>query len=274
MNRRIRICLLIGIMICLQHLHAQSNLKIVTAKENGATVFYASSSEYCPVSLEITLTLDNMQSNGFSNGIFVVPAFAQQFRLFSLAGQRARKPTTYSYTYRAVLGDVKQVWYDSSFRYDLPFKKNAKYRIEQGYNGRFTHQNENSLDFNLPEGTQVRAARAGVVVSVVQSFKGSCLREDCKAMANHILIYHNDGTLAEYSHLSFNSARVAVGDSVNRGDLIALSGNTGYTRGPHLHFICYLAGFSSNRSIKTRFRVGNGQNAVFLEENKSYSKVY
>lgn len=262
------------LVLCMQYVHAQSNLKIFTARENGATVFYADNNEYCPVSLVMNTTLENMQSTGFSNGVFVVPAFARRFRLFSLNGVHARRQTRYSYNYRAILGDVKQVSYDSSYRYDLPFKKNAKYRVEQGYNGRFTHQGENSLDFNMPEGTQVRAARAGVVVSVVQGFKGSCLREDCKAMANHILIYHNDGTIAEYSHLSFNGAKVAVGDSVNRGDLIALSGNTGYTRGPHLHFTCYLSGFGSNRSIKTRFRVGKGENAVFLEENRTYAKNY
>lgn len=255
-------------------LFGQEKLMVFTAKENGETVFYASNEEYCPVSVEMTITLENMSTTGFANGTFVVPAFAQRFRLFSAAGIRARKQTSYSYTYRAVFGDVKQVSYDSTYRYDLPFKKGAKYRIEQGYNGRFTHQGEKSLDFNLPEGTQVRAARAGVVVSVMQGFKGSCLREDCKAMANRVLVYHNDGTIAEYSHLAYNGARVAVGDSVNRGDLLALSGNTGYTRGPHLHFITYLAGFGSPRSIRTLFRTGKGDNGVFLEEGRLYSRQY
>lgn len=253
---------------------AQRNLKIFTEKENDVTVFYASNEEYCPVSVEITLTRDNLSTTGFSDGIFVVPEYAQRFRLFSLTGIRPRRKTSYSYTYRAVFGDVKQVSYDSVFRYDLPFKKGAKYRIEQGYNGRFTHLGENSLDFNLPERSQVRAAREGVVVDVVQSFTATCLREDCKAMANHILIYHADGTIAEYSHLAFNGARVAVGDSVNKGDLIALSGSTGYARGPHLHFICYLPGFGSPRSVKTKFRTGKGATATYLVENSVYQKNY
>jgi murein DD-endopeptidase MepM/ murein hydrolase activator NlpD len=253
---------------------AQRSLKIFTEKENDVTVFYAVNNEYCPVSVELTLTLDNLESSGFSNGVFVVPEYAQRFRLFSLSGIRARRKTSYSYTYRAVFGDVKQVSYDSSFRYDLPFKKNARYRIEQGYNGRFTHLGENALDFNLPEGSQVRAARNGVVIDVVQNFTATCLKEDCKAMANHVLIYHADGTIAEYSHLSYNGARVAVGDSVNRGELIALSGSTGYARGPHLHFACYLAGFSSPRSIKTRFRTGNGNASSYLVENYLYLKGY
>lgn len=253
---------------------AQHNLKIFTVKENDATVFYAVNNEFCPVSVEITLTLENLESNGFSNGVFVVPEYAQQFRLFSLSGIRARRKTAYSYTYLAVFGDVKQVSYDSSFRYDLPFRKGARYKIEQGYNGRFTHLGENALDINLPERSQVRAAREGVVIDVVQNFTATCLREDCKAMANHIFIYHSDGTIAEYSHLAFNGAKVAVGDSVGKGELIALSGSTGYARGPHLHFACYLAGFGSPRTVKTRFRTGNGNTASYLSENSSYQKNY
>jgi murein DD-endopeptidase MepM/ murein hydrolase activator NlpD len=253
---------------------AQRNLKISTAKEGDATVFYAENNEFCPVSVEITLTLENLEIDGYSDGVFVIPEYVQHFRLFSLSGIRARRKTSYSYTYKAVFGDVKQVTYDSLFRYDLPFKKNARYRIEQGYNGRFTHLGENALDFNLPLGSQVRAARSGVVVDVVQNFTATCLTEDCKTMANHIFIYHADGTIAEYAHLAYNGARVAVGDSVNRGDLIALSGATGYARGPHLHFMCYLAGFGSPRSVRTRFRTGNGSTSAYLSENSSYLKGY
>lgn len=269
-----RLLVLLGLIFIGLDVSAQGSLKIFTVKENNETVFYAANNEYCPVSLEVTLILENMETNGYSTGVFVVPAYVQQFRLFSLYGLKPRRKTTYSYTYRAVFGDVKQVTYDSSYRYDLPFKKGARYRIEQGYQGRFTHLGENSLDINLPERSQVRAARAGVVVSVVQNFTASCLREDCKAMANHIYIFHNDGTIAEYSHLAYNGARVAVGDSVNRGDLIALSGSTGYARGPHLHFACYLAGFNSPRTIRTRFRIGNGSTTAYLQENSSYQKNY
>lgn len=253
---------------------AQSNMKIFIVKEGDQTVFYAQNNEFCPVSIQMTLDLDNMSSNGFVNGQFVIPQNAQKHRLFSLTGIRPRRKTSYSYNYRAVYGDVANTSYDADYLYDLPFKKGTRVRIEQGYNGKFTHLGENALDFNMSQGSQVRAARNGVVISVVQNFTETCLTEACKSMANHIMIMHSDGTIAEYSHLKYNEARVAVGDSVKQGDLIALSGATGYARGPHLHFVCYLAGFGTGRSVKTKFRVGNGKNFEFLTENQSYQKNY
>ena len=54
--------------------------------------------------------------------------------------------------------------------------------------------------------------------------------------ANNIRIVHSDGTMAVYAHLELESAHVQVGDRVRAGQLLALSGDTGYTSGPHLHF--------------------------------------
>jgi murein DD-endopeptidase MepM/ murein hydrolase activator NlpD len=53
---------------------------------------------------------------------------------------------------------------------------------------------------------------------------------------NHIIIRHSDGTLAKYWHLIKEGAFVEVGDDVNKGQVIGLSGNTGYSAFPHLHF--------------------------------------
>lgn len=253
---------------------AQNNLKIFIEKEDDRKVFYAQNNEFCPVSVQLTLELDNMATTGFANGVFVIPEYAQKYKLFELTGIKPRRKTSYSYSYSAVFGDVFKTNYDENYRYDLPYKKGMRYRIEQGYNGRFTHQNENALDFNMPQGSQVRAARAGVVIAVIQNFTETCLREECKRMANHILIYHSDGTIADYSHLQYNEARVAVGDTVNKGDLIALSGSTGYARGPHLHFVCFLPGLDKQRAIKTKFRTGNGTMVAYLSENSVYRKDY
>jgi hypothetical protein len=126
----------------------------------------------------------------------------------------------------------------------------------------------------MPEGTQIRAARGGVVIAVVQQYNENCLRDECKKMANYILIYHSDGTIADYSHIQYNGASVAVGDTVKKGDIIAISGNTGYTRGPHLHFICFLPDFEKRRGLETKFRIGNGTSSAYLRENKGYKKNY
>jgi len=120
----------------------------------------------------------------------------------------------------------------------------------------------------------VRAARVGIVIAVVQHFTETCLREECKKKANYVLVYHSDGTIAEYSHLLYNEARVAVGDTIQKGELIALSGSTGYARGPHLHFVCFLPDFEKRRTIQTKFRIGNGSESVYLMEDKIYRKGY
>lgn len=253
---------------------AQTNLRIFVEKEDDRKVFYAQNNEFCPVSVQMTVELDNMSTNGFANGVFVIPEYAQKFKLFELSGIRPRRKTSYSYSYSAVFGDVFKTSYDENYRYDLPYKKGMRYRIEQGYNGRFTHQDENALDFNMPHGSQVRAARAGVVIAVVQGFTENCLREECKRMANYILVYHSDGTIADYSHLQYNEARVAVGDTVSKGDLLGLSGSTGYARGPHLHFVCFLPGFDKRRAVKTKFRTGAGNTVAYLVENNIYRKEY
>jgi murein DD-endopeptidase MepM/ murein hydrolase activator NlpD len=90
-----------------------------------------------------------------------------------------------------------------------------------------------AIDFEMPIGTPVVAARSGVVVAVRDSFPDGN-NEDLKE--NFVFVRHADGTVARYFHLTRGGARVALGDSVRQGQVIALSGNSGQTAGPHLHF--------------------------------------
>ena len=116
---------------------------------------------------------------------------AQKFKLGEINRSDVFKAYTFSYRYNYTRGNTKSKNYNAAYVYDLPFKKGLRYKIEQGYNGRFTHQEINALDFNMQQGSQVRAARAGVVIAVVQQYTETCLREECKKMANYILIFHH-----------------------------------------------------------------------------------
>lgn len=252
---------------------AQSNLKVFARKEGDKTVLYASNQEVCVVSVKLTLTLDNLYADESADKIYIVPAGGQAFRLVTLTRIR-RGRTGYSYNYLAMYGDTRQLEYDRDYVYDLPYRKGVQSHIEQAYNGSFSHRKENALDFRMREGTEVRAAREGLVIAVVQRFDGHCWSEACRDMANYVLVYHSDGTIADYSHLQYNGARVAVGDTVSKGQLLALSGNTGYTRGPHLHFDCYLPGFEGKRTLMTRFRTGTGKTSSFLKAGVVYKKGY
>ena len=91
----------------------------------------------------------------------------------------------------------------------------------------------NAIDFQMPIGTSVVAARAGIVVAVQEDFaddNGVDLQE------NYVFVKHNDGTVGRYFHLTRNGALVEVGDSVRQGEVIARSGNSGQSPVPHLHF--------------------------------------
>ncbi len=253
--------------------YCQSNLRVFAQKEGDVTVLYADNNEVCVVSVWLTLDLNNLVGDESADHIYIVPGNTRRYRLVTLSRTKRGK-TSYHYNYSAMYGDTRQTSYDKNHVYDLPFRKGVRSKVEQGYNGTFSHQSQSALDFQMREGTEVRAARAGIVIAVVQRFNEYCWSDACKEMANYVLIYHSDGTIADYSHLLYNGAKVLIGDTVRKGQLIALSGNTGYTRGPHLHFDCYLPGFEGKRTIMTKFRTGTGKTTAFLKAGSTYSKNY
>lgn len=122
----------------------------------------------------------------------------------------------------------------------LPPLRLPRLTIAQGYGGRFSHtdpQNRHALDFEAPEGTPVYAARGGVVMQVESDFdKAGLNREKYGGRANFIRILHDDGSMGLYAHLQPEGVLVRMGQRVRAGQQIGLSGNTGYTTGPHLHF--------------------------------------
>lgn len=113
-------------------------------------------------------------------------------------------------------------------------------QVGQGWGGGFSHrddENRHAVDFAVPEGTPVLAARDGVVMQVEARFdRGGLGPGDDTGRANFVRILHADGTMALYAHLAPGGVRVRAGERVRRGQPIALSGNTGYSGGPHLHF--------------------------------------
>lgn len=158
------------------------------------------------------------------------------------------------------VGD-KDAEHDDDHVYSLPYAPGRSYRVLQGYGSRFSHTGleEFAVDFDMPEGTPVHAARGGIVARIEESNTRGCWEDGCGRYANYIVVLHNDGTTGEYYHLKKDGALVEVGDSVAQGQLIGLSGNTGHTTMPHLHFAVYRAAVWGNtQSIPVRFQADSG----------------
>lgn len=72
--------------------------------------------------------------------------------------------------------------------------------------------------------------------------------------ANFVRIHHDDGTMAVYAHLQQHSVRVRPGMRVPAGHWIGNSGNSGFSSGPHLHFVIQANIGMALESLPLRFR--------------------
>jgi murein DD-endopeptidase MepM/ murein hydrolase activator NlpD len=150
----------------------------------------------------------------------------------------------------------------AAFTYQMPFSAYADWTISQGYRGRASHEdalNEYAVDFDIAMGTPVLAARTGSVMEVIDEFPdtGRARKSDLE-QANIIRILHEDGTMAVYGHLLQGSALVTPGQWLVNGTVIAQSGNSGFSNGPHLHFAVQRNTGMQLESIPFRMQSVNG----------------
>ena len=122
----------------------------------------------------------------------------------------------------------------STSPYCLPYPAGQTWLCVQSNRGVVSHRGgeQFAYDFAMPVGSDVCAARAGEVVTVVADRDGNGYRWP----NNKVVVRHEDGTTAAYLHIRKDGARVGVGDKVAQGQVIAASGNVGNSMLPHLHF--------------------------------------
>jgi murein DD-endopeptidase MepM/ murein hydrolase activator NlpD len=152
-------------------------------------------------------------------------------------------------------GEIKD---DTSHVYALPYEEGKTFRVIQGYFSHFTHKERAALDFNMKKGTKITAARDGVVTRVKEDGTKGGLNKKYRSHGNNIIIQHADGSRAGYWHLQHNGALVNTGDTVKQGQVIALSGKTGYAMVPHLHFLVWTNKNGNWQQVATRFQTSKG----------------
>ena len=160
---------------------------------------------------------------------------------------------------------------DHYYVYSLPFEKGKSYFVVQGYESMFSHKGDYAIDFKMQQGTKIMAARDGVVTFARDSFSAGGASKKYVGKGNGITIKHNDGTYAHYWHLQHNGALVSIGDTVTQGQCIGLSGNTGFSAFPHLHFEVTRQPRISRDDFPVLFYTTNGPK--FLQPFRRYKAV-
>ena len=154
--------------------------------------------------------------------------------------------------------------------YDLPFESGKVYRIMQGYGGVFSHYHAAALDFDMPSGTLVCAAREGEVYRFRDDSRVGGPFEKYRHQANFLIIRHYDGSFGCYWHLQRNGVLVKNG-RVKRGQPIARSGATGFVLEPHLHFtVKTRLSYDPDSYLQTLFHTVNGNQ--LLQAYQWYAK--
>lgn len=109
----------------------------------------------------------------------------------------------------------------------------------------YGNRGHNAIDLAAPSGSKVRAARGGVVLGAGNT-DTTCPNA---SYGKWVFIKHDNGLSTLYAHLSTIS--VSAGQTVEDGEVIGFSGNTGYSTGPHLHFGVYASSGSKIDSFKS-----------------------
>lgn len=242
----------------------QTGFRVIKQEtDDGLTLVMKS--DYCS---EFTVTLEGELQNATSTPRLPFTADAAGRTSFVLARIKITdkaKAWRYNYRYFWEYGGRRDSTSNDA-DYAMPFGP-GRYVVMQGPRGSYSHfagsGSENAVDWAVPEGTTVLAAREGRVVGARGDSTFSGTDPKFKPLANYVIIKHADGTFACYHHLKTGGALVKLGEQVKVGQPIGLSGNTGYSTKSHLHFAIFQA-IDGKKVLSLPFRLKTDR-GVFTE---------
>lgn len=239
---------------------------------SGARVTQIARNRYMtPVVMRWTLTaLDNLTPVTPIEGVVLLPPADKPYGLGPqvVLAELELGDHTAAYqrelAFRARFGDPRVE--PAPYPYRLPYPTGLTFSVLQGFHGMFSHRgsSEYAVDFDCPVATTVLAARPGIVVAAnASALRSGTTHEylDYKR-TNFVIVQHDDGSLGEYMHLSPSGVEVKPGQSVTRGQPLALSGNTGYSSTPHLHFQVMTAATDGINARSFPFKLATGPDRV------------
>ena len=220
------------------------NIKTEKRIENDSVKIDFINNFYAPVEFQISAKESENIPIKFNKRIIIKSR--STFRNAISYPVEALKDSTKNFTdyinFKGNLSYKENIKIDEDFEYVLPFKKGKKYKIIQGFNGRFSHNlisSKYAIDFNFKVGDTVYASRKGIVVIAKKDSKEFGKNRSFSGKANKVIVYHDDGTLASYVHLKYDEVFVQEGDEVIVGQPLGLVGMSGFTTTPHLHFVVH-----------------------------------
>lgn len=206
---------------------------------NGLSQLYLSNPWWAPVQFELS----------GDEGVALSQVVAAQSEILlepGIAPQGLR--------YRYTLGDPAAVFNGEPLA--VPVAAVGKFRISQGFNGAFSHTDEANryaVDIAMQVGDDVVAAREGTVVTVKDDYHMGGQNDFFIDKANLVRVLHSDGSFAVYGHILLGSAAVQPGQTVGVGQKLARCGSSGFSTGPHLHFVVQVARKRGWQSVPFQF---------------------